>query len=165
VASPQEPGERPNRTPLERAPGARYTQPDADTATEPDPSAGNPAAAPARGVAWAVLVAIGGAAGIVVLGGPLTVTVGLLVVAALIGRFVALALRAGAGSAIEGRARPATAIGVAVVGILLGQLGIWLYARTEGGVLALPDYLAQTFGWLVPAELIVAAAAAWWTSR
>jgi hypothetical protein len=165
VASPQEPGERPNPTRLDRAPGARYTEPDAGTTTEADATTADPAAAPARGIAWAVLVAIGGAAVIVALGGPLAVTVGLLVVAALIGRFVALALRSGAGSTIEAGAGTATAIAVAELAIVLGQVAIWLYARSEGGVLALPDYLAQTFGWLVPAQLIVAAAAAWWSAR
>jgi hypothetical protein len=110
-------------------------------------------------------VAIGGAATIVVLAGPFAVSAGLVVVAVVIGRFVALALLAGARGTIP---RPARGVGtavIAVLGVLLGQLGIWLYARSEGGVLAPLDYLGQAFGWLVPVQLAVAAAVAWWSSR
>ena len=159
MASPREPGERPNRTVLDRPPGARYAEPDPGPGDAPDP------AAPARGVAWAALVAVAGAAAIVVLGGPLAISPGLLVVAFLMGRFVALALRAGAGSTINPGARAATAAGLAFIGILIGQLGIWLYARSEGGVLGLVDYLGQAFGWIIPAQLVVAAVVAWWTAR
>jgi hypothetical protein len=86
----------------------------------------------------------------------------LLVVAALIGRYVAVALRAG-GAPDHGA--EAVAVGLAILGVALGQLGIWLYARSEGGVLGLLDYLAQTFGWLVPLQLAVAAAVGWWSAR
>jgi uncharacterized membrane protein YidH (DUF202 family) len=116
-------------------------------------------------VTLAAILAIVGAAAIAGLGGPLAVSVGLLVVAVLIGRFVALALRAGAGPTITPRARTAAAVTLALLGILVGQLGIWFFARSEGGVLGLLDYLGQTFGWLVPAQLILGAAMAWWTSR
>jgi hypothetical protein len=148
VASPQEPGERPNRTRLDRPPGARYDQP---------AQAGGDATAqrPFRGLAWAAVIAIGGAAAIVALGGALAVSLGLVVVAFLIGRLVRLALRT----------RPAPAVTITLLGILVGQVGIWLYARSEGGVLGLVDYLGQAFGWLVVAQLVVGAAVAWWTSR
>jgi hypothetical protein len=161
VASQQEPGERPNRTRLTQPPGARYGEP----ATPGTPASAPTAAGLARGIAWATAVAIGGAAVIVALGGPFAASVGLVIVAVLIGRFVALALRAGAGAAMTPRARRATAVVLAVIAVLLGQLGIWLYARSEGGVLGLVDYLGQTFGWLVPAQLIAAGAVAWWSSR
>lgn len=158
MASPQEPGERPNRTRLDRPPGGRYVEPAG--ATEPPSGAG-----PGRGVAWAAIVAIAGAAVIVALGGPLAVSLGLLVVAVLIGRFVALALRAGAGATISQQAGVATAVAFGVLAVVIGQLGVWLFARSEGGVLGLVDYLGQTFGWLVPAQLVIAAVVAWWTSR
>ena len=106
-------------------------------------------------MAWATAVALGGSAVIVVLGGPLAVSVGLIVVAFLIGRLVGLALRT----------RPAAAGTITLLGILLGQLGIWLFARSEGGVLGPLDYLGQAFGWLVPAQLVVGAVVAWWTAR
>ena len=51
------------------------------------------------------------------------------------------------------------------IGLSRGQLGIWAYARSEGGVLGLADYLGQTFGWLVPAQVVLAAFAAWWSAR
>jgi hypothetical protein len=148
VASPQEPGERPNRTRLARPPGTRYEQP---------AQAGEDAAAgrPFRGVPWAAVIAIGGAAAIVALGGPLAVSLGLVVVAFVIGRLVGLALRT----------RPAPAVTLTLLGILLGQVGIWLFARSEGGVLGPLDYLGQAFGWLVVAQLVVGAVVAWLTSR
>ena len=148
MASPQQPGERPNRTRLDRPPGARFDQP-------AEGAGAASAAAPARGVAWAATIAVVGAAAITVLGGPLAVSVGLLVVAFLIGRFVGLTLRT----------RKATAVTITLFGVLLGQLGIWLFARSEGGVLGLVDYLGQAFGWLVPAQLVVGAVLAWWTAR
>ena len=49
--------------------------------------------------------------------------------------------------------------------VILGQLGLWLYARIEGGVLSLPDYLGQTFGFLVPLQFAAAMLVAWWTAR
>ena len=52
-----------------------------------------------------------------------------------------------------------------MLAILLGQVGLWLFARSEGGVLSPIDYLAQTFGVLVPLQVLAAAAAAWWTAR
>jgi hypothetical protein len=145
VASQQQPGERPNRTQLDRPPGARYDEP-AEVLT---------AASPVRGVAWAAFVALAGAGVIVALGGPLALSLGLVVVAFLIGRLVGLAVRG----------RQATAVTITVLGILLGQLGIWLFARSEGGVLGPVDYLGQAFGWLVPAQLLVGAAVALWSSR
>jgi uncharacterized membrane protein YidH (DUF202 family) len=162
VASPREPGERPNRTPLDRAPGERYR---GGTAADADAGASRDGSGPARGVARAVLVGIAGAALIVVFGGALGVSLGLVVLAVVIGRFVTLALLAGGGSTIRPGARTAIAVGTAILAILLGQLGIWLYARSEGGVLGPLDYLAQAFGWLVPLQLAVAALVAGWTSR
>jgi hypothetical protein len=35
----------------------------------------------------------------------------------------------------------------------------------EGGVLAPIEYLSQTFGPLVPIQLVIAGVAAWWTAR
>jgi hypothetical protein len=145
VASPQQPGERPNRTQLDRPPGARHDEP-AEAPT---------GASPVRGIAWAAFVALAGAGVIVALGGPLALSLGLLVVAFLIGRLVGLALRG----------RQVTAVTITILGILLGQVGLWLFARSEGGVLGPVDYLAQAFGWLVAAQLLVAAGVALWSSR
>jgi hypothetical protein len=49
-----------------------------------------------------------------------------------------------------------------VAGVALGQLGLWLVARQEGGTLDLIAYLGEVFGWLVPAQLAIAGALAWW---
>jgi hypothetical protein len=49
--------------------------------------------------------------------------------------------------------------------VALGQLGLWAYARSEGGVLGPIDYLAETFGVLVPLEFLAASVVAWATAR
>ena len=113
----------------------------------------------------ATIVGIGGAALMTFVAGAFAVSVGLLVIAALIGRFVALALRAGAGGGLPAGQTVSAAVGVTLAAVALGQLGIWLYARSEGGALAILGYLAETFGVLVPLQFVVAAAVAWWTAR
>ena len=49
--------------------------------------------------------------------------------------------------------------------MVVGQLGLWQYARIEGGVLPPLDYLAEVFGPLVPGQFVVAAIAAWIGAR
>lgn len=102
-----------------------------------------------------VAVVLGGALVYTVLGGILTVTAGLIVVAVflgwLIGRLVA---------------PPARAALVALAAVVLGLLGIWLFGRIEGGVLDPIAYLDQVQGWpLVAAQLIGAAGMAAAASR
>lgn len=118
----------------------------------------------ARGITAALLAAIAGAIAIAVGGGVLTITAGLLVVAAIVGWIVPVALMVGAGpgTAEERGRRRWTAAVIALAGVALGQLGLWLIARGEGGTLGVIDYLAEVFGLLVPAELLLAAALAWW---
>ena len=48
---------------------------------------------------------------------------------------------------------------------MAGQVGLWLYAGSEGGVLSLVDYLGETFGPLVPLQVVIAPAAAWMAAR
>ena len=122
-------------------------------------------ATPARGIAYGAIVAIAGAALIVVFGGALAVSAGLLVVASGVGYTVGLATLIGSADTLSGKGRSWLAAGLAVLGVLLGQVGLWLFARAEGGVLALIDYLAQTFGPLVPMEVVLAAVVAWWRAR
>jgi hypothetical protein len=102
-----------------------------------------------------VLVAVGGAVLMVFLAGQLAVSSGLLVVAALIGRFVGVGLRMERGALTPTLART-IALAIAVGGVAIAQVGIWLYARSEGGVLEFADYLGQTFGPLVPLEILLA---------
>lgn len=118
-----------------------------------------------RGVVLGVVVGIVGAGAIVLLGGVLALTAGLVVVAAATGWGIAAALRFGAGERLPAGRRIGIAIGLAVAAVLAGQLGLWQYARTEGGVLPLVDYLAEVFGALVPAQFVVAVAAAWLAAR
>jgi hypothetical protein len=157
--APEQPGERR----LSRPPSDRYREVE-DPDAAPQAATARPGS-PARGVAFALVAALVGAALTVVLGGRLTISAGLLVVAALTGRAVALALVAGAGASLRSSRRAWLAAGIAVGGVVLGQVGLWLYARTEGGVLALPDYLGQTFGLLVAIQVVLALAIAWWSAR
>jgi hypothetical protein len=104
----------------------------------------------------AVLVALAGAVLMVFLAGQLAVSSGLVVVAVVMGRFVGVAIRT-ARSALNPGRRRALALVIAVAGVGVAQVGIWLYARSEGGVLELVDYLGQTFGPLVLVEILFAA--------
>ena len=156
------PGERRlARPPSDRYRAAETTAAEAAAAvTAPDPGASVP-----RGVAVATVVGIVGAAVITVLGGVFAVSAGLIVAAAAIGWALAMALRVGAGEWLSRSARVRVAVALAVAAIALGQLGLWLYARTEGGVLPPLDYLGQVFGFLVPAEFTAAAIVAWARAR
>jgi FtsH-binding integral membrane protein len=152
------PGDRRPARQLDRPPSERYrSNEEAPEATIERPQS-------ARGIAAAVIAALAGALAIAVGGGLLTITAGLLVVAAIVGWVVAVALGLGAGvpTAAERGRRRSTAAVIALAGVALGQLGLGLIARGEGGTLGLVDYLGETFGVLVPAELLIAAAVAWW---
>jgi hypothetical protein len=134
-------------------------------AAKPPAPIEDPAASPARGVAFAVAAAVIGAAAMTVLGGVLAVSAGLLMAAAASGWAVAVGLRVGAGQRLAAARRVRLAMGLAFGSVVLGQLGLWLYALTEGGVLGPLDYLAQTFGPLVPLEFLIAWIVAWVTAR
>lgn len=179
ASDPRTPGERRlARPPSDRYRSAPATGTDradgavaAVAASAADAASGDAhrAGSPARGVVFGAIVSLGGAAATVLLGGALAMSAGLLVVAAATGYAVALAVAAGRGEASgPGRRRLASrwiAAALAVIGIAIGQIGLWLFARAEGGVLTLPDYLGQTFGLLVPLQLVLAGAVAWWTAR
>jgi hypothetical protein len=157
-AAPPDGGERR----LARPPSERYGA--AAGGAEPPPE-GADVASPARGIAFGAVAAIAGAVLIVVLGGAMAISAGLLVAAAAIGYAVGLASVAGAAGTLPGSGRPGIAAALAGLGVVLGQVGLWLFARTEGGVLPLIDYLGQTFGPLVPLELLLAVGVAWWRAR
>ncbi len=69
------------------------------------------------------------------MGGVLLISAGLVVVAAAGGWAIAVALRLGSAGTIQGPTRRWLAVGIAVAAVVLGQIGLWLFARTEGGVL------------------------------
>ncbi len=157
-ASTPPPGERR----LDRPPSDRYRE----TAPTPAPDAdADRDASPARGIAFGVLAGLAGTVATIVFGGPLALSAGLLVVAVATGWAVGMALKAGAGNGLATQTRPWLAVAIALGAVVLGQVGLWLYARTEGGVLALPEYLADTWGILVPIEAVLAAVGAWWAAR
>lgn len=158
--------EQPPATPGERRlahpPSDRYRADEERRAAAAAPDA---SASLARGLAIAIVVAMVGAMAIVLLGGVLTFTSGLVVVAGATAWGVGAGLRFGAGEHLASRRRVVAAIAIAVAAVVLGQLGLWQYARTEGGVMAPLDYLAEVFGLLVPLQIVVAAVVAWAAAR
>lgn len=149
-----QPGERR----LDRPPSDRFREADPEAPAPPSGSVG-------RAVAAGGGAALGGAVLTVLLGGILALSAGLLVVWAAAGHVVGLAVRTGGGTALTAPARPALAAGLVLGGVALGALGLWWYAGTEGGVLPLVDYLAQTFGPIVPLQAVLAVGFAWWAAR
>ena len=142
----QAPGERR----LPHPPSDRYRTPEVEA------SDANEGGSVARAVAWAGAAAIAGAPATTVLGGVLAVSAGLLVVAAASGWGIAASLRAGGRSHLDPRLRVRLALVLTTIALVLGQLGLWLFARFEGGVLGPVDYLAETFGLLIPIQLAIA---------
>jgi hypothetical protein len=158
---PSSPGERR----LAYPPSDRYRAAEAALAAADAAEAVDPSASIARGVAVATAVAVVGAVAIVYLGGVLTLTEVLLIVAGFTGLGVGLALRWGAGEQLAARRRPVVALALALGAVALGQLGLWQYGRSEGGVLGPLDYLAQVYGPLVLVEFAAAGVIAWLAAR
>jgi hypothetical protein len=119
-----EPGDR--RPLLDRPPSDRYV-------------ARTPEAAASAGRLDALLVplaiVIGASAAFVILGGILTVTAGLVILAAFLGWLT--------GHLVS---PPGLAAIVALVAVVAGFLAIWLFGRVEGGVLDPIAYLAEVEG-------------------
>jgi hypothetical protein len=153
---PRVPGDPDARRRLERAPSERYAPPDAAA----PPTAASPPVA--RGPVLAVAAAIAGGIILAIAGGLLTMTAGLLAVAAVLGWIVGATLSSGVTTHSGRTGRRWLAAAIALAGVALGQLGLWLIARQEGGTLGPVDYLAEVFGVLVPAQLGLAALTAWW---
>jgi hypothetical protein len=150
-------GDAPRR--LERPPAERYLTPE---------GADEKALArqgPIRGILLAAVAGALGSIASIVLFAVASVSAGLLVVAALTALLVAEALRAGAGGTLTPRLRRILSLSTAIESVVVAQIGIWLVARSEGGALGLIDYLAQTFGPLVPLQFAIAALVAWWSAR
>jgi hypothetical protein len=152
------PGGGGGRLPLERPPGERYVA--------PARAGGDDGEVPSRPVptpAVAATIALAGSALIVVLGGVLSLSAGLLVVTGVIGWLIGQSITATPEPLA--RARRLAPMALAVGSVVVGQVGLWLYALSQGGALGLVDYLAQTWGPLIPAQLAAAALAAWLASR
>ena len=160
--SAADPAPDPGERRLSRPPSERYR------ATEPvavEDAASASSRVPGRGIAFATIVAIVLAIAITVAGGVLLISAGLVVLAAAGGWAVATALKLGAGDSIPRSRRTWLAAGLALAAVVLGQVGLWLFARTEGGVLPIAEYLGQTFGPLVPLQAVAAAAVGFWSAR
>jgi hypothetical protein len=133
---------------------------------------GSRASAARPALAGFVVAAIG-AAILVVLTGPLSVTTGLLVVAAAVGWATGLAVKLGGGAelaggrsaALAGGRSAALAVLLAVGACLAGWVGAWAWSRATGGALGPIDFLAQVYGILVPAQAVFAVAGAVLGSR
>lgn len=121
-------------------------------------------------------IAVAGALVMLALNVLLTITFGLVAVAAVTGYLVGGALReraagmpaaAGAGSLGSARDRGmALTMALAVGAVLSAALGTWLVAIVaQGGSLGPVDYLAQTMGILLPVQVLVAAGTGWLGSR
>lgn len=139
----RQPGE--TRPQLDRPPSDRY--PTRETTPAP--------ADPLAGLLVPVAIVLGGAVGFVILGGVLTITAGLVILAAiigwLVGTFVSPPLRAGL---------------VGLGAVVLGLLGIWLFGRIEGGVMDPIAYFLEVHGWpLVALQLLAGGGLAAASSR
>jgi hypothetical protein len=153
--SDDRPGTTPGEHRLDRPPSDRYR------AESPPPAEGSLG----RGLAFGAVAAVFGALLVTVAGGLAAITAGLLVIAAVVGWATAVAVVIGAGGSTARSTRAIGAAALAVAGIGLGQVGLWLLGREEGGVLSLFDYSGEVFGFLVPLELGIAGVVAWWRAR
>jgi len=173
-----EPGDRPPSDParsarqLERAPGERYTPSRAGAGANPPPGGQQNGTERRRALfapaTRAALVALVGALLLYGLGALLSSSAGLVFVAGLTGAAVGLVLaRAAAPGPTEepGLTRRQvrwSAVALTVLAVVLGAAGTWLHALAEGGALGPVDYLLDTFGIIVPAELVIGAIGAAW---
>jgi hypothetical protein len=108
-----------------------------------------------------------GAIALVGVGGVLAYPFGLPFVAGIAGAVIGLltaraAVRDDAATPVPRRTVIRAAVALALGSVVLGDLGLWLFAQSEGGVLGPFDYLWTTFGLFVPGVAFVAAATAWW---
>jgi len=106
-----------------------------------------------RGPLIAVAAAVAAAAAVVVLVGPGGTMTGLLFVAGVSGFVI--------GAQVPSR----PAIALALLGVFGGDVGAWLYARSEGGVLGLEAYLQETFGPYIAGQVAIAVLTSWWAAR
>ena len=157
-----EPGERPPGR-LDRAPGERYQPPRMGRLGRG--ATIDPTGSPARAVVSGAIAAAAALIVFLVFAGPLSFSTGLVVIAVFAGRLVGLVVRTAAGPTVSSDARIVMALLLTIAWFAAAQVGVWLYARAEGGALPLLDFLGQVFGPLVPLQLMVAVLVAWWSAR
>jgi hypothetical protein len=153
---------------LDRPPSERYARDDVGPGGTNGDTGGTSARSALSGpLLRAFVLAAAGSASLILIGAVLASTVGLLFISGAIGATVGLVLSRAA--APTNGSRPLarrTVTGVSLV-LTLGAISaafvvIWLFARTEGGVLGLLDYLWTTFGPFVPGQLLIGSVAAAW---
>jgi hypothetical protein len=154
------PGDRP-------PPGRRLERPPSDRYATPAAAA---TAGPADGSLLRTIILSSVAALLLgllyfALAGPLAIDALLVPLSIVTGVVIGVAAKAGAGSTVSSGRRTREALGVTLAWFILVHVAIWLYARNEGGVLPLIDYLLQTFGPIVPLSGVAALLAAWWAAR
>lgn len=156
------PGDRmPSAGRLNRPPSDRYGQ---SAPTESADGAGASGSL-VRAVVFAIPAAVIALAVYVGLAGPFSFTAGLVVVAIFGGRMIGLSARAGGGTAVSADRAIVIALVITLAWFAGAQVSTWLYARGEGGVLPLLEYLGQVFGPIVPLVAIASVLAAWWSAR
>jgi hypothetical protein len=170
-----EPGDRPGPSAgrpareLERPPGERYADSSGSrSGLEAQPASSTRASGLVGPVARASLAATIGTLVLYALGALLSSSAGLVFVAGLTGAVVGLLLaraaKPGRGERPAFTTRQATwaAVGLTLLGVVVAAAGTWLHALGEGGALGPVDYLLETFGVVVPAELVIGAIGAAW---
>ena len=164
------PGEAPPRRVLDRAPSERYTG-GAPAGTPPGrgnaSDGGSSRSALTGPLLRAVVLAALGSASLVLISTVLASTVGLLFISAGMGAAVGLVLARAAVPASGERPlarRPVgwLAVALTLAAIVAAFVATWIYARSQGGVLELLDYLFTTFGLFVPGQLVIGSVAAAW---
>ena len=164
---PAAPPEAPSARRLVTPPSARYGDPGGPSGTGGEAATGAPGSALTGPLVRAILVAVAGAAGLLVVGAIVASTAGLLFIAGLTGAVVGLVLARAAlprddTQPVPRRTVTWIAVVVSILAVGVAAFATWLVARNEGGTLALVDYLLETFGPFVPAEAFLAAIAAAW---
>ena len=146
---------------LDRPPGERYGGSGA-AGPEPPALAGGSIA---RSVGFAVGAGLSALIVYALLAGPFAFTAGLVVAGIFAGRVIGLSARAGGGTATTSDQAVLIAILVTLGWFVLAQVAAWTFARSEGGVLPIVEYLLDVFGPIVPLVAISSVLAAWWSAR
>lgn len=167
MASMEEPlSETPEGPPPTPTPGERrLAHPPSDRYRAAAPDEDLSSGSAARAVVFGTLTGIGFAIAIVLLGGVLALSTSLVLLAPILGWTIAWAVKTGADGTVSRSRLALLALALAFGAVVLGQLGLWLYARTEGGVLPFTDYLGEVYGVLVPLQFLFAVPIAWATTR
>ena len=170
----EEPGDRPGTNAgrsgrqLERPPGERYSRTGVGQRAGQGSLAAGGRSALIGPLSKAGIAGVAGTIVLYLLGALLSSSVGLVFVAGLTGASVGLLLARAAAPggdvdpALSRRQATWSAVAIAVLAVVVAAVGTWLHALAEGGALGLVEYLIETFGAIVPLELVIATLGAAW---